>query len=58
MGGWWPMKGALWLKGSVRISVFDLEIDVHCQSFEEVEKTLSWVESLKMQYPPKKEGPR
>ena len=52
------MKGELRLKGSVRVSGFNLEADVRCQSFEEVEKTLSWFESLKMQYPPKKEGPR
>lgn len=48
------MKGELRLKGSVRISVFDLEADIRCQSFEEVEKTLSWVESLKFMYPPTK----
>lgn len=52
------MKGNLNLKGCTRVSSFTLEIDVQCQSFEEVKKTLSWVESLKMQYPPKKEGPR
>ena len=52
------MKGNLNLKGCTRVSSFNLEIDVQCQSFEEVEKTLSWVESLKMQYKPEKERPR
>jgi len=52
------MKGELRLKGSVRVSGFELEIDVRCQSFEGVEKTLSWVDGLKIRYPPSKEGPR
>lgn len=52
------MKGELRIRGSVRVSGFDLEIDVLCQSFEEVEKTLSWVDGLKMKYPPSKEQPR
>ncbi len=49
------MKGKLNLKGSTRVSSFKLEVDVHCQSFEEIENTLSWFESIKIQYPPKKE---
>jgi len=52
------MKGEIRIRGRERVFGFDLEIDVCCQSFEEVEKTLSWVESLKMQYPPSKEKPR
>jgi len=52
------MKGELRLKGSVRISGFDLEADVRCQSFAEVEKTLSWVDGLKIRYPPSKEKHR
>ena len=44
--------------GTVHISKFELEIDLLCQSFEEVESTLSWVDDLKMNYPPSKEGPR
>ncbi len=52
------MKGELRIRGSVRISEFDIEIDLLCQSFEEVEATLSWVDNLKMTYPPSKEEPR
>ena len=51
------MKGELRIRGSVRISEFDIEIDLLCQSFEEVESTLSWVERLKIRYP-SKEQPR
>lgn len=49
------MKGELRLRGSVRVSGFDLEIDVTCQSFDEFEKTLSYVESLRIRFPPTKE---
>jgi len=50
------MKGTLNLKGHTRVSSFIIEIDIKCKSFDEIEKTLSWVESLKMQYPPKQEA--
>ena len=52
------MKGELRIRGSVRVSEFDIEIDLLCQSFEEVESTLSWVNGLKMSYPTSKEQPR
>jgi len=52
------MKGELRIRGSVRISDFNLEIDLLCQSFEEVESTLSWIDGIKMSYPPSKEEPR
>ncbi len=52
------MKGELRLRGSVRVSGFYLDIDIHCEGFDEIEKTLSWVNRLKFKYPPSKEGPR
>lgn len=52
------MKGTLRIHGSVRVSGFDLEIDVQCEGFDEVENTLSWVDRLKRWYPPSKEQPR
>lgn len=52
------MKGELRLHGSVRVLGFDLEIDIHCEGFDEIEKTLSWVDRLKFKYPPSKEQPR
>ena len=51
------MKGELRLQGSVRVSGFELIIDAMFQSLDEVEKTLSWVDVLKMRYPPTKEVP-
>jgi len=46
------MKGKLRLKGSVRVSGFVFEIDISCTGFDEVEQTLSWIESLRIKYPP------
>lgn len=51
------MKGELRIRGSVRVLSFDLDLDVTCQSFDEVEKTLSLVDSLKNRYPPRRSNP-
>jgi len=52
------MKGEIKIRGSERVLGFDLELDIICQSFDEVEKALSLVSSLKIRYPPSKEESR
>ena len=51
------MKGEIKIRGSERVLGFNLELDIVCQSFDEVEKTLSLVESLKIRYPPRRSNP-
>ena len=45
------MKGKMRLHGSVRVSAFILEIDLSCTGFDEVEKVLTWIESMRFRHP-------
>ncbi len=52
------MKGEFRIRGKFRVSGLELEIDAHCQGFDEFEKALSLINGLIMKYPPSKEQPR
>ncbi len=52
------MKGEFRIRGKFRVSGLELEIDAHCQGFDEFEKALSLINGLIREYPHSEEGPR